>query len=85
MAEKILVTGGAGYIGSTLVPELLNAGYDVIVVDNFLFKQNSLAHACHYKNFEVINGDVRNRELMAPLLKKADTIIPLAALVGAPI
>ncbi len=85
MADKILVTGGAGYIGSMLVPDLLEAGYEVTVVDNFLFKQNSLAHACRYKNFRIINGDVRNQALIKPLLSEADWIIPLAALVGAPI
>ena len=85
MAEKILVTGGAGYIGSMLVPDLLAAGYDVTVVDSFMFKQNSLAQVCRYKNFQVVNGDIRNQELMGPILRKVDTIIPLAALVGAPL
>lgn len=85
MTRKILVTGGAGYIGSTLVPDLLAAGYEVTVVDNFMFGQASLNHVCYHENFKVVRGDVRLKETMAPLLKDADVIIPLAALVGAPL
>ena len=83
--KHILVTGGAGYLGSTLVPELLNAGYKVSVIDNFMFKQTSLNHVCHHPNFEVVKGDIRVESAMLPLMKKADVIIPLAALVGAPL
>ncbi len=83
--KHILVTGGAGYLGSTLVPELLNAGYKVTVIDNFMFKQTSLNHVCHHPNFEVVKGDIRVESAMLPLMKKADVIIPLAALVGAPL
>lgn len=82
---EILVTGGAGYLGSILVPELLNAGHKVTVVDSFMYKQNSLASVCANPNFTVYNGDVRNEALMLPLVKKADLVIPLAALVGAPL
>ena len=85
MSLNILVTGGAGYLGSTLVPELLTAGYSVTVLDNFMFGQNSLAHACHNDNFEVVRGDVRQDDIVGPLIKKADVVIPLAALVGAPL
>lgn len=85
MAQKILVTGGAGYIGSILVPDLLKAGYEVLVIDNFQFKQNSLATSCNDGNFRVLNGDVRNKDLMRDLYSEADIVIPLAALVGAPI
>ena len=85
MSYNILVTGGAGYLGSTMVPDLLNAGHKVTVVDNFMFKQNSLNHVCHNPNFNVFKGDIRAVSIVAPLLKKADIIIPLAALVGAPI
>ena len=84
MGHNILVTGGAGYLGSTMVPELLNAGHKVTVLDNFLFKQNSLAHCCHHANFNVVRGDIRSESTMRPLLAKADVVIPLAALVGAP-
>jgi nucleoside-diphosphate-sugar epimerase len=85
MALTILVTGGAGYIGSILVPELLNLGHRVIVLDNFSYNQNSLNHVVHYKNFEVIKADVRDKTAIEPLIKNADVVIPLAALVGAPL
>ena len=85
MSLKIIVTGGAGYLGSTLVPELLDLGHQVTVVDNFIYKQSSLNHVCHKSNFKVVKGDVRIESVMKPLIKDADVIIPLAALVGAPI
>jgi len=85
MSLKILVTGGAGYLGSTLVPELLDLGHQVTVVDNFIYKQSSLNHVCHKSNFKVVKGDVRIESVIKPLIKDADVIIPLAALVGAPI
>jgi len=85
MSLKILVTGGAGYLGSTLVPELLELGHQVTVLDNFIYKQSSLNHVCHKSNFKVVKGDVRIELTMKPLIKEADVIIPLAALVGAPI
>jgi nucleoside-diphosphate-sugar epimerase len=80
----ILVTGGAGYIGSVLVPRLLQAGHRVTVLDNFMFGQSSLADCCGFDNFDVVRGDCRDRELVKKLMARADTIIPLAALVGAP-
>jgi nucleoside-diphosphate-sugar epimerase len=85
MSLKILVTGGAGYLGSTLVPELLDLGHQVTVVDNFIYKQTSLNHVCYRSNFKIVKGDVRIESVMKPLIKDADVIIPLAALVGAPI
>ena len=85
MVQNILVTGGAGYLGSTLVPELLNNGYKVTVVDNFMYKQSSLNGVCNQSNFNIIHGDVRLESTIKPLLKKADIIIPLAAFVGAPL
>lgn len=85
MKYHILVTGGAGYLGSTLVPALLNEGHQVTVLDNFLYGQNSLAHVCYHPAFNVINGDVRVESKLLPLLKKVDVVIPLAALVGAPL
>jgi nucleoside-diphosphate-sugar epimerase len=81
---NILVTGGAGYIGSVLVPELLKDGHNVTVLDNFLFGQSSLNHVCYHPNFRVYRGDVRIKADMLPLMKEADIIIPLAAYVGAP-
>ena len=82
---KILVTGGAGYLGSTMVPDLLAAGHEVTVLDNFMYKQNSLAHVCHYPSFKVVRGDIRIESTVRPLIAEADVIIPLAALVGAPL
>jgi len=83
--KHILVTGGAGYLGSTMVPELLKKGYKVTVIDNFMFKQNSLANVCSNPNFEIIRGDIRDKKIMKGCMKNADVIIPLAALVGAPL
>lgn len=85
MSYNILVTGGAGYLGSTMVPELLAKGHKVAVIDNFMYGQNSLAHVCHNPNFSVVRGDVRIENVILPLIKKADIIIPLAAYVGAPL
>ena len=85
MTLSILVTGGAGYLGSIMVPDLLDLGHKVTVLDTFLYKQNSLAHVCRNANFQVVNGDARIEDTVAPLLAKADVVIPLAALVGAPI
>ncbi|HTL48859.1 MAG TPA: NAD-dependent epimerase/dehydratase [Verrucomicrobiae bacterium] len=85
MSERILVTGGAGYLGSIMVPELLNAGYQVTVLDNFMYHQNSLNHVCANPKFEAVRGDTRDAKVMKALLAKADVIIPLAALVGAPL
>lgn len=86
MAEThILVTGGAGYLGSILVPALLEAGYRVTVLDSFMFRQNSLSHVCADPRFDVVRGDARDEDTLRPLLAKADAVIPLAALVGAPL
>lgn len=82
--SNILVTGGAGYIGSTLVPALLSKKHKVTVIDNFMYDQTSLAASIRDKNFEIIFGDVRDQFLMKKLVSKADIIIPLAAIVGAP-
>ncbi len=87
MSEKpsILVTGGAGYLGSTLVPMLLAEGHRVSVLDSFMFQQDSLNHVCADPNLEIYRGDTRDARVMAPLLAKHDIVIPLAALVGAPL
>lgn len=81
---KILVTGGAGYIGSVLVPTLLAQGYRVLVVDNLMYHQRSLFHVCSHAHFDFVAGDVRDEALMRRLIKDADVVIPLAAIVGAP-
>ncbi len=82
--KKILVTGGAGYIGSILTGKLLEEGYKVTVIDNLLYKQNSLLEYCFNPNFDFIYGDCRNENLIKENLKKTDIIIPLAAIVGFP-
>ncbi|MDB4808010.1 NAD-dependent epimerase/dehydratase [Verrucomicrobia bacterium] len=82
---KILITGGAGYLGSIVTLHLLNKGHEVTVLDNFLFRQNSLADCCHYESFNVVRGDCRDASILKNLLKDADIIIPLAAMVGAPL
>lgn len=82
---KILITGGAGYLGSVLTPTLLQQGHEVTVVDSFMFRQNSLADCCQYSTFNVVRGDAREESIIKPLVAKADVIIPLAALVGVPI
>lgn len=84
MATKILVTGGAGYLGSVLCEHLLGDGYQITVVDNLLYGQKSLFHLGAHHNFDFIFGDVRDEALMKRLLAHADIIIPLAAIVGAP-
>jgi nucleoside-diphosphate-sugar epimerase len=82
---KILVTGGAGYIGSIFVPYLLSQGFQVTVLDNFRYGQLSLAAHCVDNNLQILRGDIRDKLLMRSLLKDADIVIPLAALVGAPL
>lgn len=81
---NVFVTGGAGYIGSVLVPNLLSQGHSVTVIDNFMFKQTSLASSIRNEKLSLIFGDVRDEKLMKAHLAKADVIIPLAAIVGAP-
>ena len=83
--KKILITGGAGYLGSILTTKLVYLGYDVTVIDILEFNKISLSHLFLKKNFKFINGDVRNKKLMSKELKNNDIIIPLAALVGAPL
>jgi len=82
---KILVTGGAGYLGSVLVPTLLNEGHSVVVVDNFMYQQTSLMDCCHHPGLSVVRGDARDKKLMPKLVDGVDLIIPLACLTGAPL
>lgn len=82
--NHVLITGGAGYIGSTLAEHLLDNGYKVTVLDNLSYKQLSLLHLFKRKNFTFVKGDVRNKELLQKLVTEADVIIPLAAIVGMP-
>lgn len=81
---NILVTGGAGYIGSLLVPALLESGHRVTVLDNFRFRQVSLLGVCGHPNLTIIVGDCREETALRPVLAGADLVIPLAAIVGAP-
>ncbi|HEY0838535.1 MAG TPA: NAD(P)-dependent oxidoreductase [Azospirillum sp.] len=87
MTEKlnILITGGAGYLGSIMVPALLDAGHRVTVLDNFMFRQASLTQVCVNPDFDVVRGDARDEDTLKPLVRSADVVIPLAALVGAPL
>jgi nucleoside-diphosphate-sugar epimerase len=82
---RVLCTGGGGFLGSVLVPALLNVGHRVTVLDTFAHRQNSLALVCGDLDFTVVRGDVRNQSLVEKLLRTVDVIIPLAALVGAPL
>jgi len=82
---KILMTGGAGYLGSILTPTLLAQSHEVTVLDNFYFHPNSLLDCCQYEKFQVVRGDCREESVVKPLLARADLIIPLAALVGVPL
>ncbi|MFQ5513769.1 MAG: NAD-dependent epimerase/dehydratase family protein [Myxococcota bacterium] len=85
MSERILVTGGAGYLGSVLVPELLQAGHSVTVLDSFLFGQTSLLDCVHHEKLHVVRGDARDESRLRPLVAEADVLIPLACLTGAPL
>ena len=81
----ILVTGAAGYIGSTLVPQLLNEGHRVIAIDNFMYQQTSLLDCCAHDRLTLIRGDARDKGLIAEHLKTVDVIFPLACYTGAPL
>ncbi len=82
---RVLVTGAAGYIGSILIPEMLRRGWRVDALDTYARGDTVLANACADPNFNPIRGDCRDERLMKPLIAEADVIIPLAALVGAPL
>lgn len=82
---NILVTGGAGYLGSVMVPALLGEGHHVTVVDNFMYNQTSLLDCCINPNLTVARGDARDRDLIKAHIKEADAVFPLACLTGAPL
>ncbi len=82
--RKILITGGAGYIGSVLTPMFLERGDEVTVLDSFLYRQSSLLDCCRYKSFSVINGDCRDPETVKRAMEGKEFILPLAAIVGFP-
>ena len=83
--KKILITGGAGYLGSVLSTELVRQGYNVTVIDLLKYEKNSLSHLFYFKNFTLITADINKEEVIKKYIKKFDFIIPLAALVGAPL
>ena len=83
--KKILITGGGGYIGSMLSTELVNLGYDVTVIDQLKYDKGSLDHLYFNKNFTLVNNDVRSLKVLKKYINKNEFIIPLAALVGAPL
>lgn len=82
MSLKILVTGGAGYLGSVLCEHLLRQGYTVVVLDTLQYGQHPLFHLCANPEFDFVLGDARDERVMGGLLKEADVVIPLAAMVG---
>lgn len=84
MTKNILITGGAGYLGSILTEHLLAKKHKVTVLDNLMYGEQNLNHFCANPDFDFIYGDVRNESLVKSLLKSADVVIPLAAIVGAP-
>jgi len=80
----VFITGGAGYIGSVLAERLLQHGHEVTVLDNLMYNQNSILYLAHYKKFEFMKGDARDKKLVTNVIKGKDFVIPLAAIVGAP-
>ncbi len=83
MGSRVLVTGGAGYVGAVLCEHLLASGHEVAVVDNLAYGQQSLFHLCGRRGFDFIYGDVRDERVIGPVVQRADVIVPLAAIVGA--
>lgn len=84
MAATVLVTGGAGYIGSILCETLLQKGFQVTVLDNLIYGEQGLYHLCAHPRFDFFYGDARDERLVGRLVREADVLIPLAAIVGAP-
>ena len=85
MKKKILITGAAGYIGSYLATKLVLQGHKVTAIDKFMFEKNALSHLLLFDNFKLVYGDVRNKKMIKKYLRENEFIIPLAALVGAPL
>jgi nucleoside-diphosphate-sugar epimerase len=83
--QRVLVTGGAGYIGSILVPALLDKGYGVRVLDKFIYGQTSLLDCCINSRLEIVRGDCRDKQVLCQAMRDVDYVLPLAAMVGAPI
>jgi len=83
--KKVLITGGGGYIGSMLSTELVHLGHDVTVIDQLKYDKSSLDHLYFNENFKFINKDIRSLKVLKQYIKQNEIIIPLAALVGAPL
>ncbi len=83
--KKILISGAAGYLGSTISTYFVNNGYDVIGVDNFFYKKDTLSHLKNHKNFSFFELDVREDQFYNELITNVDIIFPLAGIVGAPL
>lgn len=83
--QKILITGGAGYLGSTISTHFINLGHEVTVIDSLLYNKDTLDHLKKNNKFKFIEGDIRNKELYQDNIKKNDIIFPLAGIVGAPL
>ena len=81
---NILVTGGAGFLGSVLVGKLLQEGYEVTAFDNLMYNQTSLLQYCNHPNFKFVWGDVINVDLVSTYIDRCDFFLPLASIVGAP-
>src|SRR3989344_4237428 len=84
MPDRVLITGGAGYIGSVLTEHLLNQGHKVTCLDNLSMSQKTPALFVHHRNYAFVYGDSRDKETIEALVKKNDVIVPLAAIVGMP-
>lgn len=82
---KVLITGGAGFLGSVLSTVMLGAGFEVTVLDSFMYGNAAIAFLAADKNFDVYNVDCRDMQSVRPYLARADIVIPLAGMVGAPI
>ena len=82
--EKILVTGGAGYKGSVLIPLLLERGHKVVIYDNFMYGPHAILHFASHPNLQIVEGDIREAKKLADTVRTCDTVIHLAAIVGYP-
>lgn len=82
MEDKVLITGGAGYLGSTLATKLLSKGFKVRIMDNFLYGKQSIQHLIRNPNFETVEGDVRDMRMLVKALNDSNFVIHLASIVG---
>ena len=83
-SQRVLITGGAGYLGSIITGYLLEKGFYVTCLDDLRYGQNSIFIYSSNPNFNFIYGDVRNKEILQKIIQNFDIILPLAAIVGMP-